>query len=61
MGPDESRMLAALKAHSRELIDPKVAEGRGPAPIPRSLQVPPTQIVKLSLRQPVPQQSNKET
>src|SRR5215471_17442741 len=29
MGEDESRTLAALKAHRRELIDPKIAEYGG--------------------------------
>src|SRR5438552_7163772 len=29
MGKDESRTLAALKAHRRELIDPKIAEHKG--------------------------------
>src|SRR5215467_13961935 len=29
MGADESRTLAALKAHRRELIDPKIAEYGG--------------------------------
>ena len=29
MGEDESRTLAALKAHRRELIDPKISEYGG--------------------------------
>src|SRR5262250_966432 len=29
MGQDDSRTLAALKAHRRELIDPKIAEYAG--------------------------------